>query len=164
MRDASIPLLRIGKIENYLRVVDTKKDIDTTSENIEIISYESIDKLTDGIRSFNEYVLGSNIHLPYLDLGNIPEKEEMNLKPFGAKLMGAKLSGAKLLGANLSSANLSSTNLSGADLSSANLSDANLSSANLSDANLSGADLSGAILSRANLSSAILLGAKLSRG
>ena len=36
---AAIPLLRIDKIENYLRIIDTTKDINTT-ESKKIKSYE----------------------------------------------------------------------------------------------------------------------------
>jgi hypothetical protein len=41
---AAIPLLRIDKIGNYLRIIDTTKDINTT-ESKKIKSYECLDEL-----------------------------------------------------------------------------------------------------------------------
>ena len=169
LQEASISLLKIDKIENYLRAVDSK-NIDTTTTNAKIKSYESLDKLRNGIESFNEYVQESIIHLPFLELGGIFNEQAANLsnaKLLRANLLMANLSDAYLSLVNLSMANLSRANLLRADLSNAkllmaNLSDANLSDANLSDANLSNADLSGANLSGANLSLASLLVANLS--
>jgi hypothetical protein len=157
LQEASISLLKIDKIENYLRAVDSK-NIDTTT-NIKIASYESIDKLRDGVESFNEYVQGSIIHLPYLELNKIFDKQEVNLSR--ADLSGANLTGAFLSGANLSKANLWKAELPGANLSGANLSEANLWEAELPGADLSGAELPGANLLAANLSKANLTGANL---
>jgi Pentapeptide repeats (8 copies) len=106
---AAIPLLRIDKIENYLRILDTTKDIDTT-EKRKIKSYECLDELKNGIESFNEYVQGSVIHLPYLALDEIQDKLELNLT-------GAHFSGANLFNANLTGDKLSGANLTGVDLS-----------------------------------------------
>lgn len=112
LKQAAEPLLRIDKIEKYLRAVDTKKNIDTTTSIMEIKSYESINKLQLGIQDFFEYVKGSNIHLPFLSYLNLELDK-------GNKLQKINLSGAFLFKANLSWANLF-----GADLSYANLSNA----------------------------------------
>jgi uncharacterized protein YjbI with pentapeptide repeats len=177
LEEASISLLKIDKIENYLRAVDSK-NIDTTT-NIKITSYESIDKLRNGVECFNEYVQGSIIHLPYLDFYEIFNNQAVNLTAadlsganltaadlsganlLGAYLLGAYLSGANLLGVNLSRANLRAAYLSGANLPTADLSGANLPTADLSGNNLSGANLPTADLSKANLSGANLSGAHL---
>ena len=162
---AAIPLLRIDNIENYLRIVDTTKDIDTT-ENRKIKSYECLDELKNGIESFNQYVQGYVVHLPYLELNKIRDKLELDLSK--ANLSKANLSLANLSKANLTLADLSKANLTGADLTGANLTDANLSLADLTGADLTGADLTGANLfplaklSGANLINANLTGANLS--
>jgi uncharacterized protein YjbI with pentapeptide repeats len=159
LQEASIPLLKIDKVENYLRAVDSK-NIDTTT-NTKIKSYECIDKkMRNGVESFNGYVQGSIIHLPYLNLYEIFNKRAFDLSM--ANLSGADLYKSNLLGANLSGANLSGANLSGADLSMANLSGANSSRADLSMAKLFGTDLSMANLSGANLSRAELFESNLS--
>jgi len=159
LKGASISLLKIDKIENYLRAVDSK-NINTITTNKKIKGYESLDKLRNGVESFNEYVQESIIHLPYLKVSEIFNEQVTNLS--GANLSEANLSGASLSSANLSKANLSEANLSEANLSGASLSSANLSEANLSEANLSEANLSEANLSEANLSSANLSGADIS--
>ena len=163
LTQAAEPLLRIGNIENYLRAVDTKKDIDSIKKILEIKSYESINKLELGIQNFNDYIQNFIIHLPYLpylklglDKGN---KFKSNLS--GAFLFKAEFSGADLSGATLSEADLSAADLSKADLSKADLRNADLLNADLSDADLSYADLSYADLSYADLSYADLLGAVL---
>ena len=117
LQGASIPLLRIDKIENYLRSVDTK-NIDTT-QSTKIKSYESLEELTEGIDSFNKNIQGYTIHLPYLDLSEIINKEEIHLKSFWYELSGAKLSEASLSGASLSEADLSGAKLTWAKLSGA---------------------------------------------
>ena len=188
LTQAAEPLLKIGNIENYLRAVDTKKDIDATKSILEIKSYESINKLQHRMQDFIDYVKNSIIHLPYLtyselelEKGNKLEKIDLS-KAF---LFRADLSGANLMGADLSGANLTDSNLMDAKLSEANLSSpyfskiestglqvsdmdwtklrgADLSGANLILADLSGANLMGADLSGANLTSSKLPGAKLS--
>jgi Pentapeptide repeats (8 copies) len=140
--------LRIDNIENYLRIVDTTKDIDTT-KNRKIKSYECLDELKNGVERFNEYVQGSVIHLPYLVLNEIQDELKLNLS-------GANLSGANLVRAELLRAILLYANLSGADLFGANLFFAELSGADLFGADLSGANLVRANLTRANLSDAII--------
>ena len=154
LTQAAEPLLRIGNIENYLRAVDTKKDIDTTKNILEIKSYESINKLQHGTLDFTKYVQNSIIHLPYLPYW------ELELDK-GKKLEKINLSGAFLFKADLSKANLTAANLKAADLSGANLTAANLKAADLSGADLSGADLKAADLKEADLSWADFLGADL---
>lgn len=76
LQEASVPLLKIDNIENYLRAVDSKNvDIDAP-KNVRIKSYESFDKLNDGIEGFNKYVKDSIIHLPFLDLRRVLEKKD----------------------------------------------------------------------------------------
>jgi succinate dehydrogenase flavin-adding protein (antitoxin of CptAB toxin-antitoxin module) len=115
LTQAAEPLLRIDKIENYLRAVDTKKDIDDTKSIQEIKSYESINKLEHGIHDFNDYVQYSIIHLPYLpylELG-LSKGEKLQKIDFSrAFLFKANLLGTNLSGANLSNANLINANLS----------------------------------------------------
>ena len=85
-----------------MRAVDAK-NIDTTM-GATIKGCESIDKLIDGIESFNEYIKGSVIHMPYL--GKIQNGERTVISI-------VNLSGANLSYVNLSYDNLSETNLSG---------------------------------------------------
>ena len=188
LTQAAEPLLRIDKIENYLRAVDTKKDIDATKSILEIKSYESINKLQHSIQDFTDYVQNSIIHLPYfpyseLELEKGNKLEKINFSKaflFRAHLFGANLTGANLTGANLTDSNLINAKLSEANLSSpifsklestgvplsdwdwTKLRGADLSGANLMLADLSGANLIGADLSGANMTSAKLPGAKLS--
>ena len=166
LKVAAESLLRIDNIENYLRTVDTKKDIDTAKNILPIKGYESINKLQDGIEEFNNYRGGySDIHLPFLELELCKSNklQKINLSRaflFKARLSGAILSGAKL-SAILSGADLSGAKLSGADLSGAKLLKADLSEADLSGAKLLKADLSEAFLLKADLLEAKLLKAKL---
>ena len=157
--NAAIPLLRIDRIENYLRIVDTRRNIDTT-ENTKIKSYECLNELKNGIKSFNEHIQRFIIHLPFLELDKIVHKLEIDLSY--ADLSGANLSQANLSGFNLSEAKLSGAIMSKADLSEAKLSGAILSKADLSEAKLSGANLLGAILPAANLPAANLSEVNLS--
>ncbi len=183
------PLLRIGKIENYLRAVDTKKDIDVIRNIQEIKGYESLNKLHSGIQSFNDYVQGSIIHLPYLPYLEFDLDDELKINLSNAFLYKANLIGIDLSGANLEKADLSWakfsdvsdedrlggkniwaedsflenklpwSNFSGGKW--ADLSKANLIGAKLVESNLEWANLSGAELIEANLSGANLYGAYL---
>jgi uncharacterized protein YjbI with pentapeptide repeats len=178
LRAAAMSLLKIERIENYLRAVDTNFD---TPVNSEVIGFESLDKLKVGIEEFNEYVSKfiprPVIHLPFADLSmrNLQgiswyranlfmaqlfdsdlSPDERSMSPWShldmANLSGANLGHANLSGVRLSSANLSWTFSPNTNFSAADLSGADLSRAYLSGADLSGADLSGADLSKANLS------------
>jgi hypothetical protein len=118
-------LLRIDKIENYLRAVDTKKDIDTTKEILEIKSYEFINNLKHGIEYLDASDRHSAIHLPYEDLQNIKLEKISSLTSILFK--------TNLYQANLTEANLTRATLTGSDLIKANLTRANFSQANLSN-------------------------------
>ena len=175
LTQAAEPLLRIDNIENYLRAVDTKKDIDTTKDIVEIKGYESINKLQNEIKEFNDYVQRFTYSFTLFTLFGIRTlTKETSFKKltrqehylFEADLSGADLSEAKLPHANLSGADLSEAklfeaDLSGADLSGADLSFAKLSGADLPNAKLFQADLSFAKLSGADLFQADLSGADL---
>jgi len=152
-------LLRIDKIERYLRVLDPIGMTSKAEKFLNIDNEKQLDLLlTRQVTEFNKYVeQGMLIHLPFEEL---PECDLQNFRLSGSILFRANLSGANLSAAILSGANLSAAILSGADLSAASLSAADLSAADLSGAILSAADLSGADLSGANLSEANLSWAK----
>lgn len=180
LREAAKPLLKIGIIEEYLRVIDdTTKKPETRASYDDVKSYESISRLQNLMNRFYyfkdskvllknknklEYEItkfitstyNSIVHLPYVNLSN-------------NKLKGINLSNALLFKANLSSADLSAANLEGADLSYSYLSGAKLARADLLHAKFIGADLSGVNLSSAfmlstDFSYANLSYAKLSKG
>ena len=176
LKIASVPLLKIDKIDSYLKIVDTTGLTSKRKEVKEINSKEQLEYLQNKpVKEFNDYnTKNILIHLPFADLQErkLPEINLRNSMLFKAKLIKtdlykANLSKANLIkailsGAILSEANLSEANLSMADLSRAILSGAYLYRAILSEADLSGADLSEADLSRADLSGANLSGAILS--
>ena len=161
LKESAKSLLKIDKIENYLRVADETKKIDTNTieSNVEIKGLELLDELNRlklkqneleaGIKKFNISTKGCIIHLPYADLTH-------------QKLKGIYLSKAFLFKADLQNADLSKADLSRADLRYANLSEANLSEAYLYRTDLSRADLRYAILSEANLLQAQLVRTDLS--
>jgi Pentapeptide repeats (8 copies) len=157
---AAEPLLRIDKIENYLRAVVTKK-MEGTTGNTRIKGYESLYKLKySGLEDFNKYVQGYVTNLPYLDvclLGNTEEIDLSHANFFEANLFKANLSFVDLSQADLSHANLSYASLVNTNLSAANLSQADLSHANLSGANLPYANLSHTVLIETDLQSTNLI-------
>jgi uncharacterized protein YjbI with pentapeptide repeats len=169
-------LLRIDKIERYLRVLDP---IGTTSEAEKFLDIDNEKQLellrNRQVTEFNKYVeQGIRIHLPFeklaeCDLQDFRLNDSMLFKTIlyganlsGANLSGANLSGANLRGANLSRANLIGTNLVGTNLVGTNLHEADLTFAELSGAFLSGANLSGADLHEADFHEADFYDAKLS--
>jgi hypothetical protein len=165
-------LLRIDKIERYLRVLDP---IGTTSKaemrEKEIDNEKLLDLMRNGkVEEFNDHPPGEIlIHLPFENLAgwDLRKFDLSHSMLFDADLSGTNLSKANLFWADLIRANLSRANLSEADLSWANLYEARLYEADLSGANLSlailiRANLSRANLSEADLSEALLYEAKLS--
>jgi uncharacterized protein YjbI with pentapeptide repeats len=154
-------LLRIDKIERYLRVLDLIGTTSKAEKFLEIDSEKQLDLLRNGqVTEFNKYVeQGVAIHLPFEKLAGCDLK---NFRLEDSMLFRTDLSGANLIWANLSRADLSRADLSRATLSEARLSEARLSEARLSGANLSKAFLSGAFLSGADLSKANLIRANLS--
>jgi uncharacterized protein YjbI with pentapeptide repeats/energy-coupling factor transporter ATP-binding protein EcfA2 len=166
LRASKETLLRIDKIERYLRVMDPIVMTSRVEKSLGIDSGKQLHLLRNRqVKEFNQYSeQGIPIHLPFeflvgCDLHNFNLYDSML---FRADLTGVNLVAANLYNANLSEANLSKANLSKAKLLEANLSGARLSKADLSGADLSGADLSGADLSEADLSEADLSGAYMS--
>jgi uncharacterized protein YjbI with pentapeptide repeats len=177
LKIASIPLLKIDKIESYLRIVDTtgitvkRKDFKDTDIEKQLKLLQSQE-----VKEFNDYY-GENVlvHLPYAELQkqklqgiNLAHSVLFKADMSGANLTeahltGADMSGAKLTVANLSEAKLTVANLTGANLIGANLTEAKLPVANLIEADMSGANLTGANLTRADMSGANLTGAFLYR-
>jgi uncharacterized protein YjbI with pentapeptide repeats len=177
LKIAAAPLLKIDKIENYLRIVDTT-GLTIKRENIKIIDSQKSLKLlqNEQIEEFNKYREDNKIiiHLPYADLQKLKLINRVNLSYSflfkanlreanlaGADLTKADLAGADLAGADLTKAYLARANLVGTLLKGANLSGANLGVTNLSGVNLAGADLTNANLREANLAGADLAGADL---
>jgi uncharacterized protein YjbI with pentapeptide repeats len=151
LRKSAPTLIKIDRIEKYLRVVEetslpNKRETSFTINNEKQLELLRNEKVTE----FNllDYHYQYLIHLPYEDLTSL-------------KLNSIKLRTAFLFNADLTHADLSNADLTHADLSGAKLLDANLTYANLSGADLTHADLSGAKLSKANLSRATLSEAKL---
>jgi uncharacterized protein YjbI with pentapeptide repeats len=173
LKTASPTLLKIDKMEKYLRVAETTGMTDTEELFLDIDSERQYELLKDleAVTKFNEYRRvreNLQVHLPYailahLDLNGIDFSKAFL---FEAEMPNTNLSGANFLESNLTRADLTKADLSRcimieADLHSTNLTGANLSSANFSYANLtksflSGARLVTAFLPRANLSDADL--------
>ena len=154
-------LLRIDKIERYLRVLDPIGMTSKAEKFLNIDNEKQLDLLlTRQVTEFNKYVeQGMLIHLPFEEL---PECDLQNFRLSGSILFRANLSGANLSAAILSGADLSAASLSAADLSAADLSGAILSAADLSGADLSGANLSEANLSWAKFLNTVIINCKLS--
>ena len=158
LKIASIPLLKIDKIESYLRIVDTSGITIERKDFKDIDSEKQLKLLQDQkVKDFNDYYYSGNVavHLPYAKL------REQKLQ--GIRLYNSVLFKADLYGANLTDANLNDAKLSGAELTEANLTLATLFRANLTEAKLYKANLTEAKLHWANLSGANLTDAKLFR-
>ncbi len=118
-------LLRIDKIERYLRILDPIGTTSKAEKFLDIDNEKQLELLRDRqVTEFNKYVeQGICIHLPFekvaeCDLRNFRLNDSML---FRANLSGANLSWAKLYEADLSWATLYEANLSGAKLSLAKL-------------------------------------------
>jgi uncharacterized protein YjbI with pentapeptide repeats len=149
LKIASVPLLKIDKIENYLRIVDTtgltikRKDVIIDSQNpLELLQNNKVTEFNN-YRKKNENIF---IHLAYADLQK-------------RKLSGINLRNSILFKAMLAEVDLSSADLVYADLSGADLTGADLTSLIL----FGGGNMSGAIFSVANLISTNLYNVDLSR-
>lgn len=161
---ASVPLLKIDKIENYLRIVDTtdltiKREeqegkIINTQEQLELLQNEQVSEFNDYRK--NENVL---IHLPYADLQKLKLTGKINLS--NSFLFKANLSFSDLKDADLDKADLAKADLREADLRGAKLSRAYCGAASFRGANLKGAELRGTKLSFAHLKWSNLTGVDL---
>jgi hypothetical protein len=78
LKEAAASLLKIDKIENYLRAVDNTK-IDAQQSYLEIKGHEVLNKLRFGIDEFNRSTEKFVIHLPLVDLS------ENNLQGYSLK-------------------------------------------------------------------------------
>jgi hypothetical protein len=160
LKIASIGLLKIDNIDNYLRVIDNTGITNKKKDLKEIDSKKQFKLLqSQKVIEFNEY---SNknimVHLPYSDLPRleIPDITMKNSLLFKINLTKSNLSRSNLIEAVLSMANLRRANLSGTNLVGANLNGTILTKVSLNEANLSMADLSGAILIAVDLTGANL--------
>jgi uncharacterized protein YjbI with pentapeptide repeats len=154
LRIASEILIKIDKMNKYLRIEETVPLADTSEFSRDIDSEKQYRLLSDGeIIKFNEYKAKQrgNSHLPYLQLPIDVKGEGKETSINGVKLNGVNLSRSFLFGAEMAYADLSDADLSDADLSLASLNNANLSWANMKSTDLTDASLWGANLSRANL-------------
>lgn len=148
-------LLRIDKLEKYLRVVETSESRNKNEPSPDIDTERQLQLINDGkIPEFNAQER-SAVHLPCEQLSG-RNLDHINLS-------GSFLPFTFFTNAHITSANLSLADLSGADLCEANLSHSflwatNFSYANLLKANLHRADLTGADLSRADLSEVLIIG------
>ena len=187
LRASASALIKIDRIEKYLRAVEETNLPNKRKSSFDIDSEEQLKLLRDinyskeqlrkkKVEDFNLWHRMTNIsliHLPYenfhrSELNSIDLNDAFLFKVVlndsnlsNANLGGADLSNAYLSRADLTYANLSGAKLLGADLGGADLSNADLTYANLSGADLSYANLSGAHLSNANLEDANLSGAIL---
>jgi hypothetical protein len=131
LRKSAPTLIKIERIEKYLRVVE-ETTLANKRKSVDVDSEEQLKLIRDGkIKDFNvlqRMRLISLTHLPYEDFSD-------------TSLNGIELHDAFLFKVFLSENDLSDANLIGADLSNAYLSDAKLLGADLSDADLSGAIL-----------------------
>jgi uncharacterized protein YjbI with pentapeptide repeats len=147
LKIASVPLLKIDKKDNYLRMADTAGLTINKKDLKEIDSKRQIGYLKNNqVKEFNEYRKKNPIliHLPYAYL------------PYQKLDGGLNLSDSFLFKANLTQTDLTEADLTGSHLTEADLTSANLTSANLTSANLSRTTLSKTYLTSANLTSAKL--------
>lgn len=131
----------------------------------------ALDKLEDGVESWNEWRRGSGAGKVSLTGAELSEIDLSGADFSGVDAVGIDLYGTTLTGANLKMSNLEGADLSCAQLGSiggyklclkdAHLTEANLEGADLSEADLRGADLRGANLKSVNLQGALLTGARL---
>ena len=152
-------LLKIDKIERYLRVLDPIGTIGKADLEIDIHK-RNLD--LSGGKLHGAKLSKADLYAADLSEADLAGADLSNADLYGADLSKAYLFDANLVHANLSKANLSKAYLVHANLSEADLSEADLSKADLSEADLSEANLSEADLSKANLSKADLVDANLS--